>query len=111
VPAEPDVHHYLSTACMHGLCDKRCRSSCKYCDATCEHDCHPQQGERELPPPWVGQARDIAIELANVFGGWEHVQGDLGDRIRHDPHLFWLRGETQPAGEWKQPQPGNDPNG
>ena len=32
-------HRYLSTACLHGACAE-CREMCKFCDATCLHDCH-----------------------------------------------------------------------
>lgn len=102
--AEDTTHHYVSTACMHGLCDERCRSTCKFCDAPCEHPCHSQQPRDDLPPNWVDQARDIAIELLASVD--DHGRGiilspDLEERIRTDPHLFWLRGEVQPPGEWK----------
>jgi hypothetical protein len=32
-------HSYLSTACYHGQ-HERCRKRCKFCDATCECECH-----------------------------------------------------------------------
>lgn len=98
------VHHYISTACEHGLCDERCRSTCKFCDAPCQHSCHPQSGDRELPPPWVDQARDIAQDLLLAAGGVKGLDraglGGLAHRVRSDPHLFWLRGEAQPPGVW-----------
>lgn len=28
------IHHYVSTACLHGLHD-RCRRTCKFCDTPC----------------------------------------------------------------------------
>jgi hypothetical protein len=96
-------HHYISTACMHGLCDERCRSSCKYCGAMCQHDCHPQDGTQTLPPPWVDQARDLASALLAAVGGpsgLAELSPALYRRYRTDPHLFWLRGEVQPPGEW-----------
>lgn len=32
-------HHYLSTACVHGL-HSRCRRLCKWCDVECLCLCH-----------------------------------------------------------------------
>jgi hypothetical protein len=32
-------HQYMSTACLHGLCDQ-CRNVCKFCKARCRHVCH-----------------------------------------------------------------------
>lgn len=96
------VHHYVSTACLHGLCDGRCRATCKFCDAPCEHDCHPQRGDAVLPVPWVDQARDLTREM---FAAVQAAPGDvlpdeLRQRIAADPDLFWLRGEEQPPGQW-----------
>jgi hypothetical protein len=91
------VHHYVSTACLHGLCDERCRSTCKFCDAPCEHECHPQTGDRVLPPSWVDQARDIARRLYTEVA---FLPVDLAEEIAADPHLWWLRGEEQPPGQW-----------
>ncbi|MCW2915507.1 MAG: hypothetical protein JWN52_3575 [Actinomycetia bacterium] len=110
------VHHYVSTACLHGLCDERCRSSCKYCGATCEHDCHPQDGTRLQPPPWVDQARDGFVRLLAVLA--EHnidlarAEPDLHEAVRFDRAWFWARGEVQPPGEWTPPSPAiSDDNG
>lgn len=36
------VHHYVSTACQHGL-HERCRRECKFCKAKCACECgHPK---------------------------------------------------------------------
>ncbi len=54
VPAAADHEHpggYLSTACLHGLCEPECGAAqrargyighptCKYCQAKCTHSCH-----------------------------------------------------------------------
>lgn len=107
------VHHYISTACEHALGEGRpelhggCRLSCKFADdgvEPCECPCHTGLPLDQFPPPWVDQARDIAIELLASVD--DHSRGiilspDLEERIRTDPHLFWLRGEVQPPGEWK----------
>lgn len=39
-PTSPATHHhYLSTACTHGL-HVRCRMTCKFCEAPCRCQCH-----------------------------------------------------------------------
>ncbi len=103
-------HEYLSTACWHEQEDSdpalhaQCRKSCKTCDEPCRCPNHPAEDDRELPPPWVDQARDVAIRLLAVVR--EHginlgrAEPDLNEAIRYDPNMFWLRGEVQAAGEW-----------
>lgn len=47
VPVVDDTHHYLSTACHHGLCrQNKCRLTCKYCDAPCMCRCHREDLQR-----------------------------------------------------------------
>lgn len=96
------VHAYTSTACLHDLC-RSCRNTCKYCDAPCQHGCHPQG--QDQPEPWVDQARGIARELLDVArpGALLSMPSELFQRIEQDPDLFWLRGEAAPPGEWHQP--------
>jgi hypothetical protein len=108
----PARHHYISTACQHGLCDNRCRRTCKYCDTPCTHECHTGTPTGPLPPPWVDQARDIARELLDAiqdFEDFDHrqvVTPAQWERIRTDPALFWLRGEEAPPGIWAPPEEG-----
>lgn len=103
----PSEHAYVSTACWHGLCDERCRSTCKFCDAPCQHDCHLEQVDRVLPPPWVDQARDGFVRLLSVLEeagiDLRTAEPDLHQLIRFDPAWFWARGEVQPPGEWRAP--------
>jgi hypothetical protein len=96
-------HHYVSTACLHGLCDERCRRTCKFCDALCAHGCHTGEPVGDLPPAWLDQARDIARELL-ARSPADLLPGDLIDRVESDPHLFWLRGEEQPPGVLTPPE-------
>jgi hypothetical protein len=35
-------HVYISTACTHKL-HHECRLKCKWCDSTCECDCHDDE--------------------------------------------------------------------
>jgi 2-polyprenyl-6-methoxyphenol hydroxylase-like FAD-dependent oxidoreductase len=53
----------------------------------------------------VDQARDIAADLLVACGGLKGLTrsglSGLAAKIRTDPHLFWLRGEVQPPGEWR----------
>ena len=101
-------HAYVSTACVHGECGA-CRNTCKYCDASCAHPCHPATAGG-LPEPWVDQARDIARELLRYgLGKNEAVPPGLLRRIGSDPALFWLRGEAVPPGEWRDPETAEDP--
>jgi hypothetical protein len=93
------THAYLSTACLHDQC-AACRNTCKYCDAPCEHACHPRGADRPLSVPWVDQARGIALALFSVVSPLE-LPGELRERIAADPALFWLRGEAAPPGEWR----------
>jgi hypothetical protein len=97
---EPHAHPYLSTACFHGECGA-CRNTCKYCNAVCSHACHPGSG-RDLPEPWVDQARGIAAELLDAIYPAD-VPDELERRIASDAALFWLRGEATPPGEWHGP--------
>jgi hypothetical protein len=108
------VHEYLSTACWHELNDDRpalhakCRASCKYGENGPEFCRCPNHTEDELkasPVSWVDQARGIALRLLAVC---DAVGVDLAAEDRHlaraiaeDPALFWLRGEEQPPGEWR----------
>jgi len=94
-------HLYVSTACRHGACGS-CRNTCKYCDEPCRHECHPQKAATDgQPQTWVDQARDIAAELLYLVRQADWLPDKLADRIRNDPSLFWLRGETQPDGTWR----------
>lgn len=93
---------YISTACLHGLCDKKgaCRQTCKFCDESCACPCHSGSAA-PLPEPWVDQARNIARELLRYgLSASEAVPPELLHRINDDPALFWLRGEEAPPGEW-----------
>lgn len=91
-------HDYVSTACLHGECGS-CRRTCKYCDAQCQ--CirplcaHSMAGP--LPVAWVDQARGIARELLDAFMR-DDMSDELAVRVKHDPDLFWLRGEEAPPG-------------
>lgn len=101
------VHRYVSTACWHELADHvpelhgSCRARCKYCDEQCRCPNHPDADD-EPNVSWVDQARDVAVELlaAARDGG---LPAELEERIRTDRSLFWLRGEVQPPGEWREP--------
>ena len=60
-------HHYVSTACAHGL-HSRCRSTCKFCataceckDLLCDHDVYAVAAENRL------QIR-IALALHEAHG-------------------------------------------
>jgi len=95
-------HVYISTACLHDMCEA-CRRSCKFCDSPCQcqrpdctHDTTPPG-----PAPWVDQARGIARELFAALG--PYVPSRLAQRIEDDPGLFWLRGEETPPGVREQP--------
>jgi hypothetical protein len=46
-----DTHEYLSTACYHGLHD-RCRQTCKFCEAKCMCQCHPENAEKSSFIDW-----------------------------------------------------------
>ncbi len=94
-------HTYISTACFHGEC-RSCRQTCKYCDASCGHGCHPA-GEENLPEPWVDQARQIARQLYAHVLTYGVLPPDLVRRVSDNPGLFWLRGEEKPAGTWHGP--------
>jgi hypothetical protein len=52
-------------------------------------------------PPWVDQAREIAVGLLAVVRG-SGSRDELMDRIARDPALFWLRGEVEPVGIWRR---------
>lgn len=95
-------HAYTSTACLHGICGS-CRATCKFCDEPCRHGCHPAAST--APVAGVDQAREIARELLDVArpGALMSMPPDLYQRIRKDPALFWLRGETVPDGTWRSP--------
>ncbi len=116
------THHYMSTACEHALGEGKpelhasCRLSCKFAAGVepCRCPCHTGTLPADFPPPPVDQARDIAIELHETLARWPHLMPrELRDRIASDPHLFWLRGETRPPGEWKPAadQTGTDTEG
>lgn len=101
-------HVYLSTACWHALFDgnKRfhgsCRNTCKFCDHPCGCSCHGDAGQR-THTVWVDQARNVARDLlAEVEASAPTaLSRALRQRIKTDPDLFWLRGEEQPSGEWR----------
>jgi hypothetical protein len=104
------VHHYISTACEHAVGEGKpelhasCRLSCKWAEdgqESCRCPCHFGTPPEELPPPWVDQARDLALELIDLLGGPRVLPGELGNRVATDPALFWARGEVQPPGEWQ----------
>lgn len=88
-------HEYISTACLHGHCGS-CRQTCKFCDASCRHDCHGKTGP--LPVARVDQARDVARQMLAVLP-MRNMPAELLWRIQDDPDLFWLRGEEVPPGE------------
>lgn len=100
------VHHYVSTACLHEINDgdpdqhARCRATCKTCDRPCECANHTEDELAAAPSSWVDQARAIARDL---YDRVPYLPKDLATRIASDPHLFWLRGEEQPPGEWRPP--------
>lgn len=115
------VHHYVSTACEHAVGENRpelhaaCRLSCKFAEdgaESCRCPCHLGAPVDAFPPPWVDQAQGIARELLAAVEatreGLEGVNPDLYRRCREDPHLFWLRGEVQPPGEWRAPDGSED---
>jgi hypothetical protein len=100
-PGEP--HVYVSTACHHGKHGK-CRNTCKYCDEPCACRECDHASARDLPEPWVDQARGVARELLRYsLSTGEVVPPELLHRIEEDRALFWLRGEEQPPGEWRAP--------
>jgi len=103
----PSRHAYLSTACFHGE-HGACRNTCKYCDAPCSCGGCDHASARDLPEPWVDQARNVAVPLLGALG--PDVPGELRKRIASDPGLFWLRGETKPPGEWHDPKAAEDPD-
>lgn len=107
------THDYLSTACWHELNDGRptlhneCRATCKYGPTPeyCGCPNHREGEEHDHPVSWVDQARGIALRLHDVL---QTVGVDLAVVDRHlaraiaeDRFLFWLRGEEQPSGEWR----------
>lgn len=100
-----DIHEYISTACLHRICGTACRQTCKFCDVPCLCPCH-RNGIPARPEPWVDQARGIARELLSLTLGGEVIPPDLLRRVEADPELFWLRGEEQPPGEWREPGSG-----
>jgi hypothetical protein len=91
-------HHYVSTACLHGLCDERCRRTCKFCDEPCRHGCHTGEPVGDLPPAWLDQARRIARRLLT-----EWPSTALAQEIATDPALFWLHRGEVPPGVWRPP--------
>lgn len=118
----PWVHRYISTACEHALHENRpelhaeCRLSCKYSpdgveSCTCPH--HTGMPLGEMPPPWVDQARGIALELLTLIEEDDHFRlpAELAERVRSDPNLFWLRREVQPPGQWRPHAPESDAGG
>ena len=116
------VHHYISSACMHALGEERpglhagCRLSCKYAEdgiESCECPCHAEGATTlTLPPPWVDQARDVAIRLLAVIRengiNLGRAEPDLSEAILYDPDMFWLRDEVQPAGVWHTDERNDD---
>jgi hypothetical protein len=99
--ATPVPHVYVSTACFHGE-HGACRNTCKYCDESCACTSCDHAAVRNLPEPWVDQARGIAAELLDAIYPAD-VPDDLAQRIVSDAALFWLRGEATPPGEWHGP--------
>jgi hypothetical protein len=104
-------HAYLSTACYHELADRdpslhdACRSTCKFCDASCSCPAH-RKGEQLTAPDggWVGQARSIAKEIYAHVLTYGILPPELVRRVSDDPALFWLRGEEQSPGTWRPPE-------
>lgn len=104
-------HDYLSTACWHELNDgkpgyhAKCRAVCKFGDKPEMCRC-PNHVEGEVRrDSEVDRARGLALRLlaaCETAGvNLTDVDRHLARAIRGDPALFWLRGETQPPGEWK----------
>lgn len=86
----PDVHVYISTACLHGQCGS-CRNTCKYCDSPCRcplPGCTHRHPGDTTPVSWVDQARGVAAELLHLtrLAGW--LPDELAGRIAADPDLF-----------------------
>lgn len=121
VEGQPWVHRYTSTACEHALREGRpelhaeCRLSCKYAPdgiESCRCPCHADGAPAELPPPWVDQARDVAIRLLAVIRengiNLGRAEPDLNEALLYGPNMFWLRGEAQPAGEWRPTNTNNE---
>jgi hypothetical protein len=95
------VHEYTSTACLHGKCGS-CRNTCKYCDSPCLCVHHLNlQSVPGVSRSWVDQARGIAAELLGAATAGQ-VPQELILRIYTDPDLFWLRGDVQSAGTWRE---------
>lgn len=120
---EPWKHHYVSTACEHAVGEGRpnlhaaCRRSCKFGEdgvESCGCGCHTGTPLEEMPPPWVDQARAFAERLLTALGGpagLAEADPGLYREYRSDPHLFWLRGEVQPPGQWRPPASESDSGG
>jgi hypothetical protein len=91
-------HEYLSTACEHDECAS-CRQTCKYCGASCRHQCHSRDTGRLGPVSWVDQARGMALRLLAACHAADMdlavVDRHLARAIDEDPALFWLREEQQ----------------
>ena len=107
-------HDYLSTACWHELHDDQparhadCRASCKFGRKGPEYCRCPNHTEEELrasPVSWVDQARGMALRLLAACHAAEvdltAVDRHMARAIAEDPAFFWLRGEEQPPGEWR----------
>lgn len=119
---EPWKHHYVSTACEHAVGEGRpslhaaCRRSCKFGEdgvESCGCGCHTGTPLEEMPPPWVDQARGIALELLTLIEEDDHFRlpAELAERVRSDPNLFWLRRGEQPPGQWRPHAPESDAGG
>lgn len=104
-------HEYLSTACWHELNDGRpelhakCRAICKYGDTPEMCRCRNHVEGETRTESEIDRARGLALRLLAAVdtAGVDLAVVDrrLARAITEDPSLFWLRGEEQPPGEWR----------
>lgn len=59
LPAELAIHNYVSTACIHGLCES-CRLTCKYCLSRCLCMCHREEAHDDQLEAVVGETARVA---------------------------------------------------
>ena len=107
------THDYLSTACWQEANDGKpdlhgsCRAVCKFGGVPEFCRC-PNHAEGEKPSVSnVDQARGVARRmldhLTTLGADFEALDVEFARALREDPALFWLRGEVQPDGVWREP--------